>query len=124
MDLAEGQIGITESRDPPGTELARLPGAGFFPIRPIGELLIAAGLIGDGDLARGLAFQKQYGGRLGSILVRLGAVSEERLLPILSAQLNIPALNESDLPVDPTVHLSAIRESGFPIDWWVDQDAL
>ncbi len=124
MDLADGQIAITENRDLPGTELARSPRAEVFPVRPIGELLIAAGLISDGDVARGLAFQKQYGGRLGSILVRLGAVSEDRLLPILSAQLNIPALNESDLPVDPAVHLSAIRESGFPIDWWVDQDAL
>jgi general secretion pathway protein E len=124
MDIADGQIGIAESRDAPGAELARPAEAEVFPVRPIGQLLIAAGLIGDGDVTRGLAFQKQYGGRLGSILLRLGAVSEDRLLPILSTQLSIPALNESDLPVDPAVHLNAIRESGFPIDWWVDQDAL
>ena len=45
---------------------------------PIGQLLIEAGLIGETDLARALAFQQRYGGRLGSILVRLGALSEER----------------------------------------------
>jgi general secretion pathway protein E len=90
----------------------------------LGALLVAAGLIKESDVARGLVFQKQYGGRLGSILVRLGALSEEKLLPILSAQLNLPALSEADLPVDPAAHLSAIKESGLPADWWVDQDAL
>src|ERR1700730_5466823 len=43
---------------------------------PIGQLLIEAGLIGETDLARALAFQQRYGGRLGSILVRLGGLSE------------------------------------------------
>src|SRR5262249_49782418 len=51
-------------------------------------------------------------------------LSEEKLLPILGAQLNMPAFGEADLPVDPAVHLNAIRESGLPADWWVDQDAL
>ena len=37
---------------------------------PIGQLLIEAELIGETDLARALAFQERYGGRLGSILVR------------------------------------------------------
>src|SRR6266853_593131 len=70
----------------------------FHPVRPIGQLLIEAGLISESDLARGLAFQERYGGRLGSILVRLGALSEERLLPILSAQLGLPVIAEDDLP--------------------------
>src|SRR5882724_5825151 len=119
MDLEDGQIGV-ELAEIDAEALKSAPAAKL----PLGALLIAAGLIKESDVARALAFQKQYGGRLGSILVRLGAVSEEKLLPILSAQLNIPALNEADLPVDPAVHLSAIRESGLPADWWVDQDAL
>src|SRR5712671_7502735 len=69
-------------------------------VRPIGQLLIEADLIGEGDLARALAFQERFGGRLGSILVRLGALSEERLMPILSNQLSLPLLRESDLPAD------------------------
>jgi len=93
-------------------------------VRPIGQLLIEAGLIGEADLARALAFQEHYGGRLGSILVRLGALSEERLLPILSAQLNMPALAEDDLPDDTEAFIETIRRSGYPIDWWIDQEAL
>ena len=91
---------------------------------PIGALLVGAGLIKENDVVHALAFQKQYGGRLGSILVRLGAISEEKLLPVLGAQLNMPVLGETDLPVDPAVHLHAIDESGLPADWWLDQDAL
>ena len=91
---------------------------------PIGQLLIEAELIGETDLARALAFQERYGGRLGSILVRLGALSEERLMPILSRQLNLPLLGENDLPADTASYLDAIKPSGYPVDWWVDQEAL
>src|SRR5438552_5691333 len=76
---------------------------------PIGRLLIEAGLIGETDLARALAFQQRYGGRLGSILVRLGAVSEERLMPILANQLNLPLLGESDFPAETASYFEAIR---------------
>ena len=93
-------------------------------VRPIGQLLIEADLIGEGDLARALAFQERFGGRLGSILVRLGALSEERLLPVLSDQLGIPVLAEDDLPGNTAAFLDAINQSGYPIDWWVDQEAL
>ena len=93
-------------------------------VRPIGQLLIEAGLISESDLARGIAFQKHYGGRLGNVLVRLGALSEERLLPVLSAQLDIPVLGENDLPGDTAAFLDAIKQSGYPVDWWVDQEAL
>ena len=96
----------------------------FRPALPLGRLLIEAGLIGENDLEKGLAFQRRYGGRLGSILVRLGALSEERLLPILSAQLGIPLLGERDLPSDPAAYLEAIEQSGYPVDWWIDQEAL
>src|SRR5256885_5645230 len=60
-------------------------------VRPIGQLLIEADLIGEGDLARALAFQERFGGRLGSILVRLGALSGERLVAGLGRQVRLPA---------------------------------
>jgi general secretion pathway protein E len=91
---------------------------------PIGRMLIEAGLIGETDLARALAFQERYGGRLGSILVRLGALSEERLMPILSSQLNLPLFGESDLPADTAAYFEAIQSSGYSADWWIDQEAL
>src|SRR5206468_9864755 len=86
---------------------------------PIGRLLIEAGLIGETDLARALAFQQRYGGRLGSILVRLGAVSEERLMPIVANQLNLPLLGESDLPAETASYFEAIKTSGYAVDWWI-----
>ena len=127
MDSQEAQLSIAES--PLGIEGGeaepRRPLCGpARVVRPIGQLLIGAGLIGEGDLARALAFQERYGGRLGSILVRLGALSEERLLPILSEQLRLPVLAEDDLPGNAAAVLDAINQSGYPIDWWVDQEAL
>jgi general secretion pathway protein E len=108
-----------------GRPLADWPPTGGEPAsRPIGQLLLEAGLISDSDLAHGLAFQEQYGGRLGSILVRLGALSEERLLPVLGAQLNLTVIEEAELPADTRPHLEMIEQSGYPVDWWVDQEAL
>src|SRR5271168_2852102 len=101
MDSREPQLIVAER--PAGlvaadTDQLWSPRADAERVRPIGQLLIEAGLIGEADLARALAFQERYGGRLGSILVRLGALSEERLLPILSNQLGIPVLADDALP--------------------------
>ncbi len=127
MDSREPQLIIAEK--PAGLAAADIeqlwpPHADADTVRPIGQLLIEAGLIGEADVARALAFQERYGGRLGSILVRLGALSEERLLPILSDQLGIPVLADDSLPDDATAYLDAIKQSGYPVDWWVDQEAL
>src|SRR5712671_2084668 len=118
--IAEKPLGAAVEEVEPGWPL-RAP---VRLVRPIGQLLIEAGLISDNDVARGMAFQERFGGRLGSILVRLGALSEERLLPVLSDQLGIPVLAEDDLPGNSAAFLDAINQSGYPIDWWVDQEAL
>ena len=44
--------------------------------RLLGELLLDAGLVAAADLERGLALQQKIGGRIGSVLMRIGAVSE------------------------------------------------
>ncbi|MFM7783838.1 MAG: type II secretion system protein, partial [Gammaproteobacteria bacterium] len=56
------------------------------PAAPIGQRLLARSLITPTDLERALAWQELHGGRLGSILGRLGALSEETLLPVLAEQ--------------------------------------
>ena len=63
--------------------------------RRLGDLLIERGLASSGDIAKALAFQQQFGGRLGSILVRLGALSEESLLPVLCLQDEEPEVSGS-----------------------------
>ena len=51
--------------------------------RPLGELLAAAGLVTEGELALALAEQERSGGRLGAILVARGAVSRVGLDDVL-----------------------------------------
>jgi general secretion pathway protein E len=92
--------------------------------RPLGQMLIDEGLIVPDELDRALAFQKDYGGRLGSILLRFGAVSEEKLLEVLSRQLDLSVIATAELPVDPAVFAAAIERSGYSVEWWVDQEAL
>jgi general secretion pathway protein E len=92
--------------------------------RPIGQLLLSAGLISREDLEKALAFQESYGGRLGSILVRMGAVGEDPLLQLLSRQLELPVLEPEEIPTDLRTYLAAIEASGLSSDWWLDQETL
>ena len=91
---------------------------------PLGQLLLARGMIKEGDLERGLAFQSRFGGRLGAVLVRIGAVSESDLLMVLSQQLGLPILGSKDLPEDPAPMLATMARSGYPPEWWLDQEAV
>ena len=63
---------------------------------PIGQLLLARGFISETDLERALAFQARFGGRLGAVLVRIGALSESNLLATLADQLGLPVLSGGD----------------------------
>ena len=92
--------------------------------RPIGQLLLSAGLIGREDLEKALAFQESYGGRLGSILVRMGAVGEDPLLALLARQLDLPVLDNEEIPRDTRSFLATIEASGLSSEWWLDQETL
>jgi general secretion pathway protein E len=92
--------------------------------RRIGELLIEARAVHAQDVERALQLQAAAGGRLGSILFRTGAVSEEALLRALSQQLEAPVLGV-DVPLpDETRLQQGIAESGIPLDWFIDQRVL
>jgi type IV pilus assembly protein PilB len=56
----------------------------------IGELLIKEGLINTGQLEKAISVQRQEGGRLGEVFVKLGMVREEQIVAVLGKQLNIP----------------------------------
>ena len=71
--------------------------------RPIGAMLIAQRAISTEDLDRALVFQAQNGGRLGEILVRLGALSEDLLVQTLAAQTGFDAVTAADLPPLPVL---------------------
>jgi hypothetical protein len=59
----------------------------------LGELLIKANVLQEGQLKAALAEQAKWGGKLGEILVRMNLVSEDILVRALSKQLAIPAVN-------------------------------
>ncbi|MHB8631983.1 MAG: GspE/PulE/PilB domain-containing protein, partial [Candidatus Limnocylindria bacterium] len=60
------------------------------PPRPLGELLLSAGLVREQALEDAAARQPESGLRIGEQLVRDGAVSEADLAVILSFQLGVP----------------------------------
>jgi general secretion pathway protein E len=88
---------------------------------PIGELLLLRGLITQQDIDKALTFQRQYKGRLGSVLVRLGALSEDSLLPVLAEQLGLTLLGHEQLPTQPADILRAMALSGLASEWYADQ---
>ena len=92
--------------------------------RLLGELLLDAGLLGVADLERGLALQQKIGGRLGSVLMRIGAVSEDNLLQVLSRQLGLPVMGaEVPAPDEDAMRLTALQ-APTGIDWLLDQQVL
>lgn len=90
----------------------------------LGELLLEQGVVSQADIGKALGFQLQFGGRLGGILVRLGALSEESLLPVLSRQLGVPVLDAADWPADALAIRQVIETTGVMKDWWIDQGVV
>ena len=66
----------------------------------LGELLLRKGVITRENLEQALREQEAKGGFIGQILVRLGMVKEEQMLPVLSEQLGIPyvVVKEREIP--------------------------
>ncbi|HDX8452469.1 TPA: Flp pilus assembly complex ATPase component TadA [Aeromonas hydrophila] len=89
----------------------------------IGERLIAKGAIGREDLERALEVQRQAGGRLGSILVRMGAVSEDAVLRSLSEQLGYPCVESAHMPAPLDIY-QCLLSLPVRLEWWLDNDAL
>ncbi len=59
----------------------------------IGELLRDSGVIGDAHVIWALAAQRKSGEPLGEILLALGLIREEHLLSALSRQLGVPVVS-------------------------------
>jgi len=69
----------------------------------LGQLLITSNLITDDQLKEAVSLQRKEGGRLGANLVKLGYITEEKLVAFLSKQWGVPAINLSDYKIDPSV---------------------
>ncbi len=71
--------------------------------RRFGEILIDSGLITPEQLSQALQEQQGNNQPIGSILVRLGYISQQDYLTTLSAQLDVPFILLSDYEIDPEV---------------------
>ena len=101
-------------------DAARSPSAGAL----LGEMLLADGLIGAADLERALELQGRVGGRLGSVLMRIGALSEDNLIHVLGRQLQLPVMgSEVPMPDEDAVRQAAAATAGG-LDWMLDQHLL
>lgn len=76
--------------------------------KKLGDMLIQAGLIDDFQLQTALSHQRNWGGKLGSILVELEFVHEEEIARVMSEQLHIPYINMFD-PEIPEVVVKMIK---------------
>lgn len=88
----------------------------------LGDLLVDAGTITEPQLQEALNVQHKEGGKLGSILIRLGHIEEEELLHFLSKQCGLSYVKLAGKDSIPKEALSAVPEGLarqhilFPVD--------
>ncbi|PJK09223.1 type II secretion system protein [Lysobacteraceae bacterium NML120232] len=91
--------------------------------QPLGQLLLARQAITEADLGRALELQREVGGRVGNLLMRIGALSEDQLLDALAQQLGLPLLGRDLEP--PSIYEWSLPEGvDLPGDWMIDRQAL
>jgi hypothetical protein len=69
----------------------------------LGDMLLEARLITEKQLSSALEYQKEIGGKLGVILVKLNFIKEKRLVEFISQQQKIPVINLSEHQPDPAL---------------------
>ncbi len=65
----------------------------------LGDLLLAKGYVDKIQLQEALRHQRENGGRLGSVLVKLGHVPDDVIATVLSEQYNLPSVNLSSYDI-------------------------
>lgn len=81
-----------------GAAKAAAPAAGGQ--KPLGERLIEAGVITDAQLSLALREKKRNGGYLGSVLVKLGFITEEVLTDSLAAETHTEVVDVINVVID------------------------
>ena len=66
----------------------------------LGDLLVKAKVITEDQLKQALTIQTEKGGKLGSVIINMGFITEELLLDTLATQLNLPFLDLNQYSVD------------------------
>jgi len=92
-------------------------------MRRLGDLLLERGLITDHDYAEAESVRRQSGELIGATLVRIGALSEDALLRLLSEQVGLPLLNPAEAPSADQVRDTA-RALSISLGWLVENEAV
>ncbi len=82
--------------------------------KPLGQLLVSSGLINHQQLADALTTQSRVGGRVGTHLILMGAVTRLELYQSIAAQFGFPFVNLVDEP--PDADLMAVMDPRTHID--------
>jgi len=69
----------------------------------LGQLLVSSNIVTEEQVKEALGMQKRAGGRLGTNLVKLGYLTEEKLVTFLSRQYGVPAVNLSEYKIDQSI---------------------
>ena len=90
----------------------------------LGELLVECGDVSAADIEKTLRIQETVGGRLGALLVRTGAISEDLLMRRLAEQQGALYLRGAEELPDSLEVYQFISESPIKLDWFVDNAVL
>ena len=71
------------------------------PRKRLGQLLTELGVIDEHQLQSALGHQKQWGGKLGGILVQRGFCSEDAVVAALTKHLGMPRVKLAEVKIDP-----------------------
>src|SRR5215470_3877676 len=69
----------------------------------LGELLVRENLISVQQLRKAQEESQKSGARIGTALIKTGAIEEQKLTDFLSKQYGVPAINLKDFDIEPEV---------------------
>ena len=77
---------------------------------PLGEQLVGANLLSQDELETALKLQASKGQKLGEVLLELGVINEDQMLPFIQRQMGVPAVKLREGVIDPAVVRMLPRE--------------
>jgi hypothetical protein len=80
------------------------------PRKRLGQLLTELGVIDEHQLQSALGHQKQWGGKLGAILVQKGFCSEDQMVSALTQHLALPRVKLAAVKIDPRAQKCVTRQ--------------
>jgi len=92
--------------------------------KTLGTLLLESGALNESDLTKALNIQSEIGGKLGAILVRIGASSEEIVIKALARQLSLGLVGDDIRLPEPQQVLETCRTHHIDVEWMLDQQAI